>query len=313
MRLKRYLRPAGLVLGLVATAAFAWYAMRVLQERDLSRFASPTGTVAVVVAALLYMTGFPVNALAWRTLLRGLGEPTNARSLLEILAISQFAKYIPGNVGAHLGRAAMAMARGLGTRPIVGSLVTEALLAAAAALMVGAAGIALSGAGTQVLASNGLGSGLATATWIVVACLSLWMAIRFAPRGLRERLSAHHAWPPMPAMLRAFSAYTLNYIVIGLGTWAMAAMLLPDRTHDIGLLIAAFALAWVAGFFAPGAPAGLGIRETLMLLLLRTSYPAPDALMLVVGMRLATVLGDVVTFLAGNIAVLQARRRSPSR
>jgi hypothetical protein len=35
--------------------------------------------------------------------------------------------------------------------------------------------------------------------------------------------------------------------------------------------------------------------------------------MLVVGMRLATVLGDVVTFLAGNIAVLQARRRSPSR
>ena len=104
----------------------------------------------------------------------------------------------------------------------------------------------------------------------------------------------------------------LNYVLIGIGLWGMACVLLPGQAHDLGLLIAAFALAWVAGFFAPGAPAGLGIREALMLLVLRAAYSPPDALLLVVGMRLATIFADVAIFLAGNAAVLHARRHAAS-
>jgi hypothetical protein len=310
--LKRLLRPVGFVLGLVATAAFAWYAARVLEAQDLSRFATPQGIAAVALAALCYATIIPTSALAWGTLLRGLGAPHPRRSLVEILAISQFAKYIPGNVGAHLGRAGMAVARGIATRAVVASLLAETVLAVAAALVVGVVGIALSGIATTVLAQGALRSGLTTVLWILLAIAAIALLLRVAPRAFRERIGAHHAWPPAPAMARAFAAYATNYVVIGIGTWLMALLLLPDRHHDIGLLVASFAIAWVAGFFAPGAPAGLGIREALMLLVLRAAYPAPDALLLVVGMRLATILADVAIFLAGNAAVLHARRRAAS-
>lgn len=309
--MKRLLRPVGFLLGLVATAAFVWYAARVLEAQDLSRFATPQGIAAIAVAALCYATIIPTSALAWGTLLRGLGAPHPRRSLVEILAISQFAKYIPGNVGAHLGRAGMAVARGIGTRAVVASLLTETVLAVAAALVVGAVGIALSGIAATVLAQGPLRSGLTTVLWTLLAIAAVALLLRIAPRAFRERIGAH-AWPPVPAMSRAFAAYATNYVVIGIGTWLMALLLLPDRHHDIGLLVASFAIAWVAGFFAPGAPAGLGIREALMLLVLRAAYPAPDALLLVVGMRLATILADVAIFLAGNAAVLHARRRAAS-
>lgn len=314
--MKRLLRPVGLVLGLVATAAFVWYAARVLQAQDLSRFTSARGIAAVAFAALCYATIIPTSAFAWGALLRGCGDPHPRRSLVEILAISQFAKYIPGNVGAHLGRAGMALARGMVPRALLSSLVAETVLAVAAALLVGAAGLALSGIGPGLVADGPLGRGLATAAWVLGALflmgLSLRLGLRLLPEAYRARLTAHYDLPPMPAALRALAAYALNYIVIGVGLWGMACVLLPGEPHNPGLLIAAFALAWVAGFFAPGAPAGLGIREALMLLVLRAAYPAPDALLLVVGMRLATIFADVAIFLAGNAAVLHARRRAAS-
>jgi len=68
----------------------------------------------------------------------------------------------------------------------------------------------------------------------------------------------------------------------------------------------------VAGFFAPGAPAGLGIRETLMLLILRTGYAEADALVIVVGARVATILGDVAAFLTGSLSLLLSRRAAAS-
>lgn len=315
--MKRLLRPVGLVLGLVATAAFVWYAARVLQAQDLSRFASARGVAAVALAALCYATIIPTSAFAWGTLLRGVGAPHPRRSLMEILAISQFAKYIPGNVGAHLGRAGMALARGVAPRALLSSLMTETGLAVAAALLTGAAGMALSGVGPDIFHDDGpLGHGLATAAWLLAAVLLCTLAFKFGmrlvPEAQRTRLGAQFDLAPWPAALRALAAYSLNYVLIGVGLWGMACVLLPGQAHDLGLLIAAFALAWVAGFFAPGAPAGLGIREALMLLVLRAAYPAPDALLLVVGMRLATIFADVAIFLAGNAAVLHSRRRTAS-
>lgn len=310
--LKRYVRPLGLLLGIVTTVAFVWYAARALQAEDLSHFTSPRGIAAVLVAALCYATIIPSSAFAWQMLLRELGESRNLRSLTEILAVSQFAKYIPGNIGVHLGRAGMALGRGMHARAVVASLLAEGLLAVAAALIVGALGLIASSGGSEALAHSSLRSGVAMAAWVLAAVAAIGFVVRFfAPRVLRERLAAHRAWPSAGAMLRASTVYVANYGVIALGMWALTALLFPGRTHDIGLLAAAFSLAWAAGFFAPGAPAGLGIREALMVVLLRAAYSPADALVIVVGMRLATILADLVIFIAGNAALLQARRVAP--
>jgi len=65
---------------------------------------------------------------------------------------------------------------------------------------------------------------------------------------------------------------------------------------DVGLLIAAYAFSWVAGFLVPGAPGGLGVRESVLIFLLRDSVPAGDAVLGAVLFRIVTLLGDVLFF-----------------
>jgi hypothetical protein len=89
------------------------------------------------------------------------------------------------------------------------------------------------------------------------------------------------------------------YVCMGIGLILLARFLLPGAPHDYWLLIAVFALAWVVGFVTPGAPGGLGVREGLMLLMLAPVFTAASASVLVIALRVATTLGDVLILAAG--------------
>ena len=62
-----------------------------------------------------------------------------------------------------------------------------------------------------------------------------------------------------------------------------------------------FALAWLAGYLLPGAPAGIGVRESMMVLLFAPLLGEGVAIALGVTSRLATTLADAVAFVTGWI------------
>lgn len=313
--MKRTAKWLGLVIGVAALAAFIVYARKFLTGQELAAFASRGGAAGIAIAALCYCTIIPITALAWRGLLGGMGERRAVRELAAILGITQLAKYLPGNVGVHVGRAAMAVGRGMNAGTVVSSMLLETFLAVVAAVLVGLAGALLSARGLGVLDSMSphvLPMMLVLVAGAVgVALLGPRMAVRLRAAGLRrgwavpQRLLPH--WKPLGL---ALAAYAANYLIIGLGLLAMAHCLLPEQRHDGALLTASFALAWMAGFLAPGAPAGLGVREGLMLLVLALHYPAEQALLLVIGARLATMVGDLLCF-GGGYALLPSARTAP--
>ncbi|EIK95624.1 hypothetical protein PMM47T1_16098 [Pseudomonas sp. M47T1] len=59
----------------------------------------------------------------------------------------------------------------------------------------------------------------------------------------------------------------------------------------------AYIIAWLAGLVTPGAPAGVGIREMVLLLLLKGTVQEADLLMATLLGRLVTVTGDLLFFL----------------
>ena len=69
----------------------------------------------------------------------------------------------------------------------------------------------------------------------------------------------------------------------------------------------AFLFAWIIGFITPGAPGGIGIRESVMLLVSAQEY-AQAVMLFVLVTRLASILADVLAFLIGT-AFGRARRR----
>lgn len=297
--MKRGLRLAGFVVMLVATAASIWLIARSWQGQDLSTYATPSAAAGVGVAIAFYVAGVMLSALAWRQLLLGTGLHNSWTELCGIISVTQVGKYLPGNVAHHLGRGALAISRGIGAVPLVGTGLAEIALLALASVAVGGTALLASGQ-LGVLAGLGdfgiVGLVLAAATLVLVGLPLLRRLVPPLVARFSSRLAEQPGLAALPGtwpIIRAFTLYSMVYLTFGLGIAAMARMLLPGVEQDGWLLVAAFSLAWIIGFATPGAPAGVGIRETVMLLLLGQAYTPADASAIVLAIRVATTLGDI--------------------
>lgn len=103
--------------------------------------------------------------------------------------------------------------------------------------------------------------------------------------------------PPQTPLARAFMRYGLMYGLVSANLTVLARFLLPGVPHDFWLLVAAFALAWIVGFVTPDAPAGLGVREDSLLLMLASMYSTATVSILVIAMRITMALGDVLNLI----------------
>ena len=101
--LKAVYRWFGFALMLTANVFFIYYCIEnwvsipkyLLDLQVLSR---------LVAASFFYIFIFIFTAIAWQIMLNAVGANSRLSQILTIILISQFAKYIPGNIGHHLGR-----------------------------------------------------------------------------------------------------------------------------------------------------------------------------------------------------------------
>lgn len=293
------------LVALIVVGYFAWFAFRAFRFQDLSSLATPAALTAMLFAAVLYALIIPISGLAWAMLLRRQGERWSPVRLMAVLAITQLAKYIPGGVAQPVGRAAMSLRQGMKLRAFTVTVIQESALAVAASVLVGVSLFALSPSGLTQL-PPGYQSVVLAGTFIAGASvLLLASGATFLPRWAKAKRwvskisSVAGPAPGVHATLAVSLAYCLNYLVIGLGVWAIGQTLGLGANGDYGLLTGAFSLAWLLGFVAPGAPAGLGVREGTMALLLAGAVPHHQILSLVLAVRLATVVGDGICFAAG--------------
>lgn len=290
-------------LGLALVGYFVWFAAQSLNITALRQaLTSPRQIAGIIIAALLYALIIPVTAWAWRRLLDAQGEHWTVPRLARFMGLAQLAKYVPGNVAQHATRAVLSLRAGMGTRAFVASVGQETLLAVAASLLIGLPMLALSEPGLNQLSTTFSRAVLVLAVGLAVA-VSVLASVTLPP----ERLLGHpNRWlralgrvgglPGPAASLAALAAYAFNYLMIGVGLWILAGAMDMPASLDLSLLTATFALSWVLGFLAPGAPAGLGAREGIMLLLLRGSAPADALLVFVLLARVVTMLGDGLCF-----------------
>ena len=79
------------------------------------------------------------------------------------------------------------------------------------------------------------------------------------------------------------------------------AVIAPDKSFAFpdGIFFGgAFVLAWLVGLVTPGAPAGIGVRELMLLLLLKGQMSQTDLVMAIALGRIVTSGGDVLFFIA---------------
>jgi glycosyltransferase 2 family protein len=227
------------------------------------------GTVAVA-------SGF-----IWLAVLRRLGAVTRA-SWSGIFMQSQLGKYLPGTLWQYAGRGALARAHGLPLRIVARSLPAELLATAYAA------------AAYSVFVVGWWG-----AAGVAVAISAAHIAGMLSSR--KRGVVRTAAW--------ATALYGLIWPLVGASFWMTARAFVHVPLADLALYTGVFAAAWVVGLVAIYAPGGLGVREALIVALLRGKLGSADALAIAVASRGVMTLADVG---AASIGFLTLRlRRSP--
>jgi glycosyltransferase 2 family protein len=291
----RWTRVALSLAGLaVVAASIALVGMQLRHQlgalRDLLNFRV---LVHLALGGLAYGASLFLISYAFWLLLRWQGVPgVSLPESHRIYGRTQIAKYLPGNVFQILARHVEYRLRGVGDMPLGLAALYEVL-----GLSAGAACLAIVGLpflGGKVEARMGLalavGLGAAVCGTLLVPRVVVWILHRRGQSADGERLTA-----------RRFASLLLLYgaFFVVSGTLALSLHTGASRAGGVVFsVIPGYALAWLCGFAVPGAAAGLGVREAVMVLLFRED---PAALFAALGMRVVTTLGDVSLFTAVSI------------
>jgi uncharacterized membrane protein YbhN (UPF0104 family) len=307
------------VAGLLAVALTVYFLVFAFKSVDIddvhSAVSSAPVFLALIAAAILYACVIPITGWAWSVLLSSRGEVWRPLVLTAILGLAQLAKYVPGNVAQHAARAAIATRRGMTPVSLVATVAQETVLAIAASLFVGVLALLAAGQGLAHIGPQHakiiLIAGGAMLVLVAVFSLTKGGADGGEAKPWRKLLSALTHLPGRKATIAALSAYSVNYLLIGVGFWLLARALGDPGGLSYFMVTAAFSLSWLLGFMTPGAPAGLGAREGIMLMLLQGAAPVETAVTYVLLARIVTLLGDGICFVGGallHVKLMRAER-----
>jgi hypothetical protein len=284
-------RRLGRVLGwLVVALAFGFIATRLAQPGawELARPRLGLLLLATAGGALIYgLAGFLLSA-AWREILAWEHAPGPPAAYHAIYGRTQIVKYLPGNCFHFVGRQVLGPALGHSQATLaLASLVEGVLLIAVAASL--ALPLALSRfGGWSVMPLAGALVALA-----LVAAAPRLLPARFWPRaGARPAGRGHRAG----RLLRALALHAAFFATAGGVLWLLATLLVAPQAAAPGplLSIGALALAWVAGFVTPGAAAGVGVREAVLMIALDGALGPEASAVVALAFRLVTTAGDGV-------------------
>lgn len=275
--LKRWLHIIGSGFGLLGVV-FVFMRLNTYAEQiDLTRF-DTTAWSLIGLLALVYGSANVLLAQAWWHLLGFFDMEVERKWAVRAYGLSQLAKYVPGNIFHLAGRQALGMAVGLPAGPLAKSTLWELGLIVAAGALFGCLATPLVWSKLPVYASAGAFGAI---------LMGFFIALR---RLLSPSVSAALLWQ-------------IIFLAISGAVFVGVLVLVTPTFSAFSALCGAYVIAWLAGLVTPGAPAGVGVREFVLLFLLGERIPATDLLLAVVLVRIVTVVGDLLFFTAVSTSI----------
>jgi glycosyltransferase 2 family protein len=286
-----------MILGLIFVVSRLWSYRHSLGGELLK----PLLLLTTLSFAVIYATSSLLLAFGWWLIIHSRGQyerPIRWEMAWPIYGKTQIAKYVPGNILHFAGRHALSAKEGVPHSLLVAAATLEILMLLLAAGVISLLAVenllgAIHYVGIRaplVLAGVGFVASLVAAVY-----LSRRFVLRKMLTGMRWRL-----------LFGAQVSYLL-FFLISSGLF-FALVTLETGSESINhwqLITGTYAFAWGIGFIVPGAPAGLGVREAMLVGILSKVLPVNSVLVSALLFRLVTTLGDSLFFLE---AILFCRR-----
>ena len=301
-------RRALYVMGLVGGLAFflrqvwlGWQAIELYNVRVLQ-------PVYLVLAMLCCLALYALHMFAWTLLLRHLGSPIRLRQTFEGFMISFLPRYIPGSVWGYWSRSEwLDRTCGLSYRSSLFASALEVLGLVLTGLMWVAAYELQQGSGLVSIALGGGGVLLGGAALLLLPRLTTLLGGRF----LRVQ-SGEPARRPAAAWVGVAAGYLGIWLAYGASTLLVGSAILPVSPGNLLAFTAASGVSWLTGLAIVIVPAGLGIREFTLALLLRSFLGVPDwqGNLVALGSRLLLVLAELFWLAVGLGSHLSRRHQA---
>lgn len=258
----------------------------------------------LIVVSLAFVAINIIGACIWHLLLGAVEERHPFSTTSRIFFVSQIGKYIPGNIAHLIGRLANAKAVGLRTTSVLYTLTFELILLMLSAAIFAAATLSYSDL-SQV---SGDIPDLLQILGIALICIAVIVLIVFLSPKLSTRLGQLSilnmpTMPPLWIFAVCLMLFWVVYFILGLSTNYLAGAIFGVAYGDIFVISGIFTISFVAGFLTPGSPAGIGVREFILILLLSPIYGELCAVGVAGFSRIAQMLGDLLTFLLGGLVL----------
>jgi uncharacterized membrane protein YbhN (UPF0104 family) len=289
MRQRRLLQTAILIVGLLGIALVISRTVDDAGEQVMP------STPALVVAGVLALGAIMASARAWAVLFRDLLRTKASRVALRgTFYLAQLTKYLPAG-------GVVQIASQLGLAPSAGVPIKRAAVAFPVTVIGAISACATFGSGLALVSDlpgwtrtlAGLSLMTVTLLYRPLMARALDVARRFIPRTpTSDQL-------PSQAGILAFYAWAL--VTIG-SLCAAYTILLRSVTHGVSpfTLFCAFAISWAIGFLALPIPAGVGVREAVLVALVPGVGTAP-LLAASLALRLLSIATELLAFLGNRL------------
>lgn len=254
---------------------------------------------AWAAAAVMALVSPFLTMLGWRRVLADLGSPLSRANAASVFMVGQLGKYVPGSLWSVVVQTEMARRLGVPRRrtAVVG------LVSIAMAL--------LTGVGLGLPAIPALADLGERTTLVLLALSAVALVVVLYPPVLNQLVGAclrlirrGQLEHPLSgaAIVQMAGWYLLSWTATGIAMWLLGRELVEagaDTPYFALVCVTGFALASSLGMLSIIIPAGAGVREALLVILLVGMLTAPAAAAVAILVRFLTVLADIVWALSG--------------
>ena len=251
---------------------------------------------------------FIIYSKSWQAIMQALGAPITFPQSTWMIATTQIGKYLPGKVWYIVGRVYVGKKANLEGKKLTISMVLELGLVYIT--------------GGIIFAFTTLIAGEYETIWLIITILLTIAAIII----LHPRILGYVSNFFLRIMKKPEIQLTLTYKQIAqisvyffgiwiaqiIGFYLLISAIFPVSFFGIFKVASAYALAWMSGSVAVFAPAGLGVREGMMTLLLSSILPTPLAIAISFIARIWVTIFEFSLFFVGLIIRRKTNSESSS-
>lgn len=256
--------------------------------------------ISIIIQTLLIIFGcFP-----WLVFTQSLsGKKIPFSSAMPVYTRSNIYKYLPGNVFQYVGRNKLASDMNISHIDVACATVFDILFCVVSTGIISV--ILLGGAISDLIRKYGknfLIVGISGIVLLIVLFLIFYIKFRSKLKEYILRYSKAFERGNRLQLLQGILYYLLNGILSALMYFISLSLIFgkDSGTSEIISFTGAFMFAWIIGFVTPGAPGGIGIRESVMLFVCGSIFEEKIMLFVLV-MRLSSIIADFIAFIIGNI------------